>query len=51
MVVRDYPRDAAITPEEEGDIGFVVTGVIRGVMRAAWAALTGQSQSADLFPF
>ena len=34
-----------------GTFGFVVTGVIRGVIREAWAALTGQSPSADLFPF
>ena len=34
-----------------GPFEFLVTGVIRGVIREAWAALTGQSTSEDLFPF
>ena len=29
----------------------MVIGVIRVVIRGAWVALTGQSPSADLFPF
>jgi hypothetical protein len=29
----------------------VIIGVVRVVIRGAWAALTGQSPSADLFPF